>query len=181
MITDMMEMMEPFMHMFKATSDMEKFHNLTDSYVFESIKYLEMSCGESIGADHYDKINNILRIWNDLNERKLYKFVGSIVSEMDQNITIDKICEIDPSINPNEIIFHKSKIGFVSGKKSNPFDELYFYNNKNPDVCHKITKEKVTFLISDTYQEYIYMFFVKDPDNQELQDKLKNIFATFDL
>ena len=180
MINDMMLMMEPIIHMYDCINDMNKFYKLTDNYVIEAIKFFEHFKDELLNEEGRLLIDKVFKIWVDLNERRMYKFIGSIVSKIDKNITLDAIHSIDPSIDVNDVVLHKSKIGFVSGSKGNPFDELYFYNNKHPNVCLKIKKEKVTFLISDTYQEYIYMFFVKDNKNQELIEKFGAVFRSFE-
>jgi HD superfamily phosphohydrolase len=180
MINDMMLMMEPIIHMYECITDMNKFYKLTDNYVIEAIKFFEHFKEELLNDEGKMIIDKVFKIWVDLNERRMYKFIGSIVSKVDKSITVDLVASIDPSIDPNHIIIHKSKIGFVSGSKSNPFEELYFYNNKSPNVCLKVQKEKVTFLISDTYQEYIYMFFVKDSSDKELIEKVKAVFKSFE-
>ena len=91
-------------------------------------------------------------------------------------INLNDIKNIDSSIDINEILIYNGKIGFVSWKKKNQFNDLYFYKNKNPTKYYKINKEQITFLITDTYQEFIYMFFVKDRDNLELIEKVTNAF-----
>ncbi len=180
MVNDMMMMMEPLIHMYDCLVDMNKFYKLTDHYVIEIIKFFENFKDVLLNSEDKLLIDKTFKMWVDLNERRMYKFVGSIVSKVDKYITMEKIYEIDSTIDPNSIILYKSKIGFVSGSKNNPFDELYFYNNKNPNVCLKIQKEKVTFLISDTYQEYIYMFFVKDGKDSILINKLQKICSMFE-
>lgn len=180
MINDMMLIMEPIIHLYECITDMNKFYKLTDNYVIEAMKFFEHFKNNLLDEQGSKLIDTAFKTWVDLNERRMYKFIGSIVSKVDKDISINSICNIDESVNPDDIILHKSKIGFVSGSKANPFDELYFYNNKNPNKCIKVQKEKVTFLISDTYQEYIYMFFVKDSQNVVLIEKIKNIFHLFE-
>jgi HD superfamily phosphohydrolase len=179
MINDIMLKMEPLVKIYGLISNISEFHSLTDYFIIETVKFLKKN-RDMLKDDDKKMVDEVYRIWIDLNERRMYKFIGSIVTELEKDISIKNILEIDPTINPDEIILHKSKIGFVSGKKSNPFDELYFYNNKEPNVCNKIKKEKVTFLISNTYQEYIYMFYVKNPNDKELIQKLMNIFEHFE-
>jgi HD superfamily phosphohydrolase len=181
MINDMMLMMEPIANMYEMANKITEFHTLTDNFVIETVKFLHLQKNNKMieNMEHKQIIDRAYQIWININERKLYKFIGSIVSKFDKNISLDRIIELDTSIDSNDIILHKSKIGFVSGKKSNPFDKLYFYNNKNPDICKKIMKEEISCLIPDTYQEYIYMFFVKDLDNTNLINKLTSIFHLF--
>jgi hypothetical protein len=175
--------MDPIVNMYKLSMDIKNFYKLTDSYVIEIIKFLDHykenvpklfpDVDPELAVKTVDYVN---KLWIELSERKLYYHVKTFVLQHDvNNITVDKFIEMDSSIDPKSIIIHKSKLGFVSGNKGNPFDNLYFYTNKKPNECLKIPKEEVTFLIPDTYQEYIYMVFVKDRDNKSLIDKMENI------
>jgi HD superfamily phosphohydrolase len=176
MINDIMIKMEPIVKMYEMTTHIDKFYKFTDSYIIEVIKFLDTY--RDVISEKIDKkvIDDVNKLWVDINERRMYLYVGSIVSKVDKQISLEIINQLDPSIDLNKIVLHKSKIGFVSGKKSNPFDQLYFYNNNEPTKCMKINKEKITFLISDTYQEYIYILYVKDRNDTELVKKMKNIF-----
>ncbi len=174
MINDMMMMMEPIIHMYKSVKEIENFHKLSDTYIIETLKFLSSS-EERLTGNEKQIVKEVYSKWIDLNNRKLYKFIGSIVSHTERNINIEDILKIDSTIDINKIVLYKSKIGFVSGTKNNPFDDLYFYDNKYPDVCIKITKD-ISFLISDTYQECIYIFLVKEPENTKLIEKMRKVF-----
>ncbi len=84
--------------------------------------------------------------------------------------------DINDSINEADILIHHSSIGFISGKKVNPLNNIYFYHNKKPDVSFKINKKQVSYLIPNTFQEYLCMIFVKDRTNMSLINKM-NIVA----
>ena len=84
----------------------------------------------------------------------------------------------------NDIIIFNTKIGFVSGNKKNPFDNIYCYSTKSlldkdiPDV-KKIDINKVSLLVPTTYQEYITMIFYKNRSNKKIINKLIEIIAKF--
>ena len=69
------------------------------------------------------------------------------------------------------IEIYQVKIGFVSGNKPNPFDNIYLYNSNEKDKF-KINNNNLTFLISDVYQEYIFIVFYK---NFDIIEKNKNL------
>ena len=56
---------------------------------------------------------------------------------------------------------YETTIGYVSGSKENPLDNIYFYNTKNMNKCYKIDKEDVSKLIPKVYQEHILMIYDK--------------------
>ena len=77
--------------------------------------------------------------------------------------------------DPNKIIAHNSKIGFVSGEKGDPLNKTYFYKKNNPTARIEISNEHVSFLEPKVYQEYIYMFFLKNVDDKETKKYSKII------
>ena len=75
---------------------------------------------------------------------------------------------------------YQTKIGFVSGDKENPLDSVYFYNKKNyfkgNNQRFTIKKERVSAVLSDTYQEYITMLFYKNYQNDDQNERLNTIY-----
>ena len=172
MISDIMILLNDFMHLDESVNDVERFSDLTEEYIITFMKILYKN------KDQYDELlkNKIILaydIWNRIITRDLYKLAIGKVFEKE----IDKT-ELENSlvgIDKNKIIFYKSKIGFVSGSKDNPMDETYFYKKYNISQCFKITDEHISLLVPKIYQEYIYMFFLKDKRDHETKSKLLTI------
>ena len=124
---------------------------------------------ESNYSDNQIKdLEKAYNLWIRLNERNLYEMVGSLVTDNKIENTL---------INPN-ILCYQTKIGYVSGTKTNPLSDIYFYNCKDSlDKCYKITKDNNSFhsshLVSDIYQEYITMYFIKDKEDIKTKNELK--------
>lgn len=178
MINDMMALVDPVVNIYDSIFDMKKFCELTDDYVVSTVKFLNKTVNKhGYSRVEVRRIAEAHDIWTRINLRLLYRFIGTMVSDKPIRLNFKHIWDLDKSIDQEAILTHKAKIGFVSGKTRNPFKELYFYKNKDPNRCYKIRKEDISFLIPNTYQEYIYMVFVKDRNNIELVNRLHRVFG----
>lgn len=150
MFSEIMLLLNDLLEIYNSMFDINKFSDLTDNYIIENLKFLHKNENSFNNIDKL-KIEKAYQIWININERKLYKCTKSITS--------------DTPISHNEVdddsIIFSSKIGFVSGSKNNPLDNLYFYNMNNSNTCFKINREKMSYLIPPIYQEYVYLFFEK--------------------
>lgn len=179
MINEIMVLLDPILNIYESIYNIEKFCEFTDSYIISIVKHLYNNI-EQFKHNDKKKIRSAYNILDNLNRRNLYKFIGSIVSDKPFDLSFSDIKKIDPDIKCNDIFIHTGKIGFVSGKKDNPLNELYFYKNKNPDVCFQVHPHQKTYLISDTYQEYVYTLYVKDRKNDDLVNKMIGVFEILD-
>jgi hypothetical protein len=68
--------------------------------------------------------------------------------------------EPDSSDKSDEYIIGRFKIGYISGNKKNPLDDIYLYKSKNNDVI-LLRDSNTTILIPENYQEYITMIYLK--------------------
>ena len=168
MIRDMMVILNKFINIYDSIFSVEKFTDMTEEYVTTLLKLLYADKNK-YSEEQQIEINKAYRLWVRLNERNLYELTTSIVS----NDKID-IKSIQEKFG-DSIICYQAKIGFVSGSKTNPLDDVYFYSHKinKEDKCFKITKNNSSYLVSDVYQEYVTMFFVKDKDDHKTKEELK--------
>jgi HD superfamily phosphohydrolase len=109
-------------------------------------------------CDLDNEISNAYELYQRIRERKLYKIVYSKTS--------DRPIEYDEKYDNNELYeVYQTKIGYVSGNKEDPLDNIYFYNTKDVQkgkyIKFKIDKTEVSKLIPEIYQEYILMIYEK--------------------
>lgn len=69
-------------------------------------------------------------------------------------LSYEKLAQNNPGTHIVEL-----QIGFVSGEKKHPLDNIYIYN-KNGEH-YKIKKEQISNLIPNIYQEYLYFGYKK--------------------
>ena len=154
--------------------NLDKFVDLTDSMIFDTTKILKNF--NSVYKQFKEPIDYIEDQIARLECRKIYKclYSGSFNTDetnIDQHIEqqIKTLLE-----NPNEILekiysnnFDKNKIfpikikiGLLSGNKSHPFDNLYFYNRNG--FSNVLPKEKISHLMSPLHQEVILYILYLD-------------------
>ena len=173
MFNDIMLLLNDIVGIYDSIGDVEKFTELTEDYIISYLKILNKT------KDKYDesirsKIEIAYNIWLRVNKRDLYKLVGSVVSKTE--IDINKVLN---GCDTNKIIAHYCKIGFISGEKGNPLNKTYFYKKNNLSARIEISNEHVSFLEPKIYQEYVYMFFLKDGNDKETEDIFKNNFMQY--
>ncbi len=170
MVNDIMVLLDDIIGIHDSINDPLKFTDLTEDYIITYLKILYKNINTYNDIDK-NKILKAYELWKRINERNLYKLIHTIVSK--KQIDINQIIE---NIDSNKLIIHKLKIGFVSGKKNNPLNNVYYYNKKNSNICSKEYIEHISFLVPKIYQEYIYMFFLKDMSDIDTETTLMNIF-----
>lgn len=181
MIVEIMKLLDDILQLSSSIEDMDKFSELTDDYIFESVKLLnKFKTTMNLSNTQIHNIEIAQNIVNKLDERKIYATVFSKVTQ--EKINISKI--IDDLIDKENIIVFSHKIGFVSGNKPNPLNSIYVYKTKDStkisrDIeAFKKDKNDTSTLISDSYQEYLLMIFYKDKTNTKRIEELKNYFIT---
>ncbi len=145
--------------------DLDRFVELTDSIIFDTSKIMRNFT--SIYNKYKKEIDLIDGIIDRLNTRDIYKCLYSGSFNIDETDIDEKIIQI--LNNPEELGIDISKysesnikpvklrIGLLSGKKSHPFDNLYFYNSQGK--VHILSREKISHLMSSFYQEMIVHIF----------------------
>jgi HD superfamily phosphohydrolase len=147
--------------------DLDKFIELTDSVIFNTSTLIKNF--NRVYKMYSNDIDYIDMMISRLNSRQIYKclYAGSFnIEETDIDEKIKEILGNPEELqeNPSELIQEnilpvKLRIGLLSGKKSHPFDNLYFYNSHGKSNI--LAKEKISHLISAFHQEMIvYIFYI---------------------
>lgn len=168
MINDIMILLNDIIGIYDSIKDPVKFTDLTEDYILTYLKILYKN------INYYDdptkdKIREAYKIWDRINRRDLYKLVYLVVAKKQLDLK-----QITEGIDLTKMVVHKTKIGFVSGSKDNPLDHVYYYNKNNSTVCSKEATEHMSFLVPKIYQECIHMFFLKNKNDVETENILKN-------
>ena len=167
MIKDMMVILNKFINIYNSIFDIEKFTDVTEEHITTLLKLLYRD-KEKYNSAEQSEIDKAYELWIRLNERNLYELVGSVVTN--EKVNVQDIMKTFGS----SVVCHQTKIGFVSGTKTNPLESVYFYSHKdNNNTCFKVTKNHSSYLVSNVYQEHIIMFFVKDRNDHKTKAELK--------
>jgi len=131
--------------------------DLTDDFVTTMTRYILKNPPEKLTEKDKTSLDIIKSLWDRLNRRELFKIVEMGVSKdfedhkKNLNIALEKHARDD-------ILIRNCKIGFVSGDKNNPLDNILFYK-KGSENAKTMKKEDMSVLLPIVYQEYIYMLF----------------------
>lgn len=176
MLYDIIKLLEPVLNIKKSVLDLEKFIVFTDDFFnvyLDLWKLKNVYVVESL----WDSVDKACELMERIKARELYKFVGDFtVSKTKNNIINYKdFYEICPEIDYDDLIISVVKLGFISGNKENPLDNIYLYDKKNGNECFKIKKEEVTNFLPEIYQEICIKIFCKNMNKFEI---IKNTFNT---
>lgn len=180
MLTDIMIGIDPIIHITDSILDVNDFCNITDTYILECLSFVKHM---NISNEHKDKIENAEKILNRLKKHDLYCSVAQIVSKKPLCLNKDVIfSEYQDELQ--DIVLFQSTIGYVSGNKSNPLDNIFVYKTKNKNEgfslsAQKQSKESISYLVGDTYQEHLNIIFYKKTDKRSKSELLPKLKATF--
>jgi HD superfamily phosphohydrolase len=200
MIVELFKLLDPVLNIKNSINNLNDFCKLTDSYIMNSVDLLlpiyESCCDTSktpnkLGVlsekekdNEQEKREKLLKakiIIDRLNCHNLYKYIGSNVYSKKKIITIDDFKKDLSDNTLNNIVIFQSKIGFVSGNKKNPIDNIYSYESKIPvdsaqQISKKINFNEVSMIMPKYHQEFITLIFYKDRNDIEGFNQVKNIF-----
>lgn len=177
-ITEIMKIVDKVIHISDSILDLDKFVKMTDSYVIEYMEFiLEMKDNDEKKNPFKDILTEkdyqeLIVLRNRLQTHDLYPHIGTILTK--------KELDLENEFNDDNHIIYRSKVGFVSGDKSNPLDRIYVYKTKEQFIhkhnakAHRINRTDISHITPDIYQEYITMVFRRDRDQDGiLSDKKK--------
>ncbi len=166
MISEIINSLADYINISQCLDNLDLFCKLTDNFIIELPKILNFTSEDNTNLN----INKSYKLIQKIESHKLYSTIGYFISKIKFNIDKDTLF-LNSEIDLDLIEIYQVKIGFVSGNKPNPFDNIYLYNSNEKDKF-KINNNNLTFLISDVYQEYIFIVFYK---NFDIIEKNKNL------
>jgi HD superfamily phosphohydrolase len=179
MIVEIMILLDPILKLSEAVNNVDEFCKLTDNYILQSTKFLKSSYCK-LSDEHVKLVDKAHALLERLNTHNLYVFIDNITLNKKTPISIDDFKKLDDfeSKYESDIIIYQSQIGYVSGNKKNPFDNMFACSTKsieNQKLIH-INKNEISQLLSESYQEYITLVFYKVRDDEVGKAKIGKWF-----
>jgi deoxynucleoside triphosphate triphosphohydrolase SAMHD1 len=145
-------------------SSLDKFTDLNDNTILFFTKNLKLSNISDQSTNNLIYIEKINELLSDLNLRHIPKCLH-IES---RPINVDEINEIDDTklikihseknnVPKNKIKIVRKTIGFLSGDKSHPLDNIFFINKKNKPIT--IPKDNISMCVPFTHREQITIIY----------------------
>lgn len=168
-IIDIMTILDPILGISSSILDLDNFVNMTDVNILSTMNLIvsqpQIFKNNNLITD--DAIQKLGLLRQRLQNHDMYPHIGTILSK-------DKLNLNDYFGDRNVYMIFTGKVGFVSGNRENPLDNIYLYKTKDyfthgRDVkAHKIDKNDITFLLPEKYQEHITIFYRRDRDLNSL-------------
>jgi HD superfamily phosphohydrolase len=175
LIVDMLLALDSILHISDSILNMNDFIKITDDYIFNSISIIE-NFKSSLSLEQQANFEHAVSLYTKLVNRELYGIIQTISSKQKLQDVWDSFKHLP---DKDDIVIYQGKIGFVSGNKPNPFDNIYVYKTKDSTKiinfgkdththikleAYKKNKHEITML-TDSYQEYFTIFYYKDKHN----------------
>ena len=169
MLIEIFKYLDKIIGLSESVKDMNKFCMMTDEYI--------LSCHRTLLGPHCNLPKNMLHsltravnIINKLECHQLYSHVDTYVS--DHKIDINRK-QFQIGTN-SDILIYRNIIGYVSGNKQNPLDNIYVFrtkdlNNTNEKIkSRKINIGEYSLLTTKNYQEHLTMLFYKQKNKKTI-------------
>lgn len=171
--------LDPILDIKNSIDNIEEFCKITDNYILEAPKILDKFRNKlNLTEEQNNSLDKALYLLNKLNNHNLYVYVNSHISSEKIDMT-DFIDFSDENNDKDNIIIFQTKIGFVSGNKKNPLDNIYVYSTKdNIPRAYKQIKSGITTMMPINHQEYLTIIFYKNKDIDRI-NKIKKNFDDF--
>jgi hypothetical protein len=156
MLRDLLLELDIYIDCRKLILNLDNFIDFTD---YDIISMARMYKDKNI------KIKNIL---DKISHHQLYSLVFSkTIDKTDKEFTLNDFLNDfsndDLFLLKDKFILHQSNIGYISGNKSNPLDNIFLYSTKNDDIV-KLLDSDLTKLMPDNFQETVIMIFYVNKD-----------------
>jgi deoxynucleoside triphosphate triphosphohydrolase SAMHD1 len=190
-MADLMKKINKLLNISESIKDMNKFCKFTDSFIIQYPEFLSMTLDKMDNEDpNTELIKEIISTSNKIKTHTFYNLIYASVWKNKTELAKEDIFKEELSQYLDDIIIHSSVVGFVSGDKPNPLDNLYSYDyddikfsndNKVQYIGNQIQKNKhgITNLISNEHQEYLIMIFFKKSIDEKLKENLKRVCRNY--
>lgn len=194
LMADMMNKINQTLHITDSIKDMDKFCKFTDSFIVQYPEFLDVCYKSPDNENNSEIILDIINLSIRLKTNKPYHLVFAFVLEINTNFTKEDIFKDEFAQYMDDIVIYTSTVGYVSGNKPNPLDNIYLYedikylNDKVQYIGNTIQKNKhgISNLISNKYQEYLTMvYYKKNDDNSKksiipkIEEHFKNYISNY--
>ncbi len=161
-VIELLENLDKIINFTKSVENPCEFIKYTDDYILNISKFLVYTLDAGL-SDNAEYLRNIKKNLDIINNHSFYTLVYHNYIDMD---AIDEKFNGDlyktTGIESSDIVKHENIIGFISGKKSNPLENVYLYNSKDPyRFIELLSESDSTRLMPNKYQEKLVMIFYK--------------------
>ena len=160
MLGDLFIKIDPIFNISKSIEDMDIFCKLTDDTIFYFIQTVMSPhpfCKIELDPNEYAQIEEASVIYQNIISRNLYQLVSEntdvkYIKVIFTNF-LNKLLNKYPNLKPEYFTIIVKKIGFVNSDKSDPFDNIYFYEKKENNKTFTVNKSHISALLGNEISE----------------------------
>lgn len=160
MLSDIFVIVDKVFKVSETIHNMSEFCTLTDDTIFNYIQlvtnplpFFKIVINEPFLTELYEAYN----IYQQMISRKLYRQITEEIDNLDAEAHFKKFIAYFlkkfPVLNESDFQIIKSKIGFMSENKPDPFESIYFYNKKEDTKTFITGKKQITGLMQNESAE----------------------------
>jgi HD superfamily phosphohydrolase len=154
MLCDLMLKLSKYIDYSEFFMDLNKFADLTD---YDILLYGKL----------HRKDPEIKIVLDQILNHKLYSLVYSTtIEKTNKHFKIEDFIKDEQLLEKDKLILHQSTIGYISGNKNNPLENIYLYSTKDDKVI-KLLDSNLTKLMPQDFQETVIMIFCKDKKDKK--------------
>lgn len=169
MLNDIFVKVDNIFGISKSIENMDDFCKLTDSSIFQyicTIISLPSFLSSNLTTKQFALIKEANEIYENIFSRNLYKQIAEIFNEYGAEKFLREFLDLFhqhyPDITLEKFAIYRTKIGFVSGNKADPFFTIYFYDKKENNNTFTLDKSQISGLMNDQFQETKWHLICKD-------------------
>lgn len=177
LITELMVELNNIMELSASINDMDKFITLNDNTIIECVNVIE-KLHVNLTEEQIVSYNKIKELKHRLDTRDFYHLLCTITTK--EKLNTSAILE---TLGISDFVIHSNhKIGFLSGNKRNPFENIYFFDpTEFPISIGTISNKGIpmpTLPSTGTHQEFVTNFYFNGSKESaqisQLEEKLKS-------
>jgi deoxynucleoside triphosphate triphosphohydrolase SAMHD1 len=177
MYSDILKLIDPIFKISDCVADMKEFIKYTDETIFKklenSIEDIE-SKSSKYNDDEIKILYKAYQIYQNILNRKLYKsiFYSNKVTMQVAQLFVNSL-----NLKATDFEIMKVEIGFASKKVTDPFKNIYFYDDPN-DEPFTLDKTSISGILNGDYTETKILLICK---NLEIVDTVKTAWKKLDI
>jgi deoxynucleoside triphosphate triphosphohydrolase SAMHD1 len=177
LLIELFKELDPILQLSQSIYNIDKFCEIDDNYILQAPKLIAHCIGLH-NEDFNARSKRALELLKRIDTHRLYHFITSYITQSKEDIK--NIIISNPLVFPDadKIVVHQSKVGYVSGNKTNPLDDVYVYKTKNVKLTRRLRASKkdksdITAIMPASYQEYVTLVFYKDKSDIKRCSEIK--------
>jgi HD superfamily phosphohydrolase len=177
MFMDIIRYLDQVLKIHSSIENMDKFVVLTDEYITNMMDIL-LNNSSFVTEQQLTNIRLAKDIWNKINTRNLYGLACQIATK--EKLDLKEFYKMLDKYS-DDVCIYQTQIGYVSGNKPNPLDNIYIYKTQDAITLEKInshvySSENITCMLPEKFIEHIVMIFCKKKD---IIKNINNLFCEF--